>query len=125
MKVKKLYKILFIYYLWWMPLQNDLDTHIKHMIKKIGFYKIIFPEIARTFGREVILHRDSPHIFCFIASLIVYTFSAVYPPILKNETIVVGNESYTLESSCFILSFFVMVVIERKCRSVVVTTRSR
>ena len=36
-------------YMWWMPLQNDLDTHIKHMIKKIGFYKIIFPEIARTF----------------------------------------------------------------------------
>ena len=35
--------------MWWMPLQNDLDTHIKHMIKKIGFYKIIFPEIARTF----------------------------------------------------------------------------
>ena len=28
---------------------NDLDTHIKHMIKKIGSINIIFPEIARHF----------------------------------------------------------------------------
>jgi len=28
-------------------MQNDLDTHIIYMTKKIGFYDQIFPEIAR------------------------------------------------------------------------------
>ena len=28
---------------------NDLDTYIIYMIKKIGFYDQIFPEIARPF----------------------------------------------------------------------------
>ena len=30
-------------------MQNDLDTHIIYMIKKIGCYNNFFPEIARTF----------------------------------------------------------------------------
>ena len=33
-------------YMWWVPLQNDLDTHIIYMIKKIGSINNFFPEIA-------------------------------------------------------------------------------